>query len=156
LFENTPSNPVQLRDVFKDTKGILFSVLGAFNPGCSAAHIPEYLASCDQFKKEGYGVVACVSVNDPFVMEAWGKEVDKGGKIRMLADPCRDLTKALDMELDCKHLLGNIRSKRYSMLIEDNKVTHITMEPDASGLACLLCIQRIASTKGKERNKGSG
>ena len=79
----------------------------------------------------------CLS-RHPFVMEAWGKDQGATGKVRMLADTCGDLTKALELELDLSAVLGNVRSKRFSMVVEDGKVTKLNVEPDGTGLTCSL------------------
>lgn len=154
VFVDSPSNPINVRDIFKDKKGVLFSVLGAFTPGCSQSHIPEYLENYDKFKAEGYEVIACVAVNDPYVMSAWGKDLQTEGKIMMLADTNAELTKAMRMELDCRHIMGTIRSKRYSVVIHDNVVKGFNGEPDHSGLACLMCIKNINKKQAiKERER---
>ncbi|XP_050407100.1 peroxiredoxin-5, mitochondrial [Patella vulgata] len=143
LYEDNPDNGISVRDIYKGKKGVLFSVVGAFTPGCTHAHIPEYLESADKFKEEGYDLIGCVSVNDPFVMAAWGQDLKAEGKIRMLADTKGEFTKAMGMELDCSKLLGNIRSRRYSLVIEDSKVHTINEDPQHSGLVCLLCIRNL-------------
>ena len=75
-------------------------------------------------------------MNDPFVMEAWGKAHNANGKIRMLADTCGTLTKALDLELDAAAILGNARCKRFSMIVEDGVVKNVNLEPDGTGMTC--------------------
>merc|ERR1712066_737920 len=94
-------------------------------------HLPGYINDAAELKSAGVEVIACVSVNDPFVMAAWGKDQEAEGKVRMLADSKCELTKALDMELDATEKLGTIRSKRYAMLIEDGKITKLGMDDDA-------------------------
>ncbi|ESO90082.1 hypothetical protein LOTGIDRAFT_233896 [Lottia gigantea] len=143
LYQDTPDNGISAKELYKGKKGVLFSVVGAFTPGCTHAHIPEYLESADKFKEEGYDLIGCVSVNDPFVMSAWGKNLQAEGKIKMLADTNGEFTKALGMELDCTKLLGNIRSKRYSLVIEDSIIQTINEDPKHSGLVCLLCIRNL-------------
>jgi 2-Cys peroxiredoxin 5 len=86
----------------------------------------------------GINEIVCVSVNDPFVMEAWGKDQAADGKVRMLADTCGDLAKALDLQLDLAAVLGNMRCKRFSMLVEDGTVAKVNIEPDGTGLTCSL------------------
>ena len=147
LYEDSPDTSVNLQELFKGKKGVLFSVVGAFTPGCTQSHIPEYLDHFEKFKEEGYDLVCCVSVNDPFVMSAWGQQVKTNGKIRMLADPKAEFTKAMNMDLDCTKLLGNIRSKRYSLVIEDGTIQSIMTEPNHTGLACLLCIKNFSKGK---------
>lgn len=88
-------------------------------------------------KSAGVGEIICVSVNDPFVMAAWGKENHAEGKIRMLADPQAAFTKAVDLGVDLPPL-GGLRSKRYSMVIDNGVVTQVNVEPDNTGLTCSL------------------
>lgn len=147
LYEDSPENEVNPNTLFKGKRGILFSVVGAFTPGCTQSHIPEYLENYDKFKEEGFDLICCVSVNDPFVMAAWGRQVNAAGKIRMLADPRAEFTKAMQMDLDSRKLLGNIRSKRYCLLIEDGYIRSIMTEPNHTGLACLLCIKNFSKGK---------
>merc|ERR1712043_60239 len=109
-------------------KGILFAVPGAFTPTCSEKHLPGFLEGAEELKRAGAEIIACVSVNDPFVMDAWGKQQGVDGKVRMLADTRCELTKALDMELDIADKLGSVRSKRYAMVIDDGKITKIRMD----------------------------
>merc|ERR1711972_407219 len=123
--------PIDVRKLFEGQKGILFGVPGAFTPTCSEKHFPSYMEHHADLKAAGAGVVACVSVNDPFVMSAWGKQQEAEGKVRMLADTKCELTKALDMELDATGKLGNVRSQRYAMLIDDGKIKKIGMDDDA-------------------------
>ncbi|XP_059174439.1 peroxiredoxin-5, mitochondrial-like [Physella acuta] len=142
LYEKSPNNPISAVDLYKGKKGVLFAVVGAFTPGCTNSHIPDYLSLHEKFQEEGY-MISCVSVNDPFVMEAWGKSTNALGKIRMLADPRGEFTKALGMEIDCKQLLGGIRSQKYSLVIDDGKIQSINVDPEHTGLACLLCIKNM-------------
>lgn len=81
--------------------------------------------------------IICISVNDPFVMSAWGKEHGADGKVRMLADPSAAFVKAMDLTIDLPPL-GGIRSKRFSMIVEDAKVLALNVEPDGTGLSCSL------------------
>merc|ERR1739842_215013 len=99
---------------------------------------PGYVARAEEIKGKGIEEIVCVSVNDPFVMEAWGKDQGAAGKVRMLADTRGDLTKALELELDLSAVLGSVRSKRFSMVVEDGKVTKLNVEPDGTGLTCSL------------------
>ncbi|XP_077402103.1 peroxiredoxin-5, mitochondrial [Vanacampus margaritifer] len=141
VHEGEPGNKVNMNQLFKGKKGILFAVPGAFTPGCSKTHLPGFVQQAADFKSKGIQEVACVSVNDAFVMAAWGKEHGADGKIRMLADPTGEFTKAVDLLLDSDQIvqvLGNKRSKRYSMLVEDGVVKKINVEPDGTGLTCSL------------------
>ncbi|ORX99634.1 hypothetical protein K493DRAFT_279445 [Basidiobolus meristosporus CBS 931.73] len=139
LQEGSPSKEISSRDLFKRNKrALLIGVPGAFTPGCSKTHVPSYLDSHPQLKQKGVDLVACVSVNDAFVMKAWGESLGTEGKIRMLADPKGDFVKALDLAFDATGVLGSIRSKRFAMLIEDAVVKKIYVEPDNTGITCTL------------------
>ncbi|KAM8741198.1 peroxiredoxin-5, mitochondrial [Acanthopagrus latus] len=139
--EGEPGNKVAMDQLFKGKKGVLFAVPGAFTPGCSKTHLPGFVEQAGELKSKGIEEVACISVNDAFVMAAWGKEHGTDGKVRMLADPTGAFTKAVDLLLDNDQIvqvLGNKRSKRYSMLVEDGVVKKINVEPDGTGLTCSL------------------
>ena len=109
LFEDSPGGKVELPELCAGKKVVMFGVPGAFTPGCSKTHLPGYVAAAGDLKAGGVDEIVCVSVNDPFVMEAWGKDQSAGGKVRMLADTTADLTKALGLELDLTAVLGNVR-----------------------------------------------
>jgi 2-Cys peroxiredoxin 5 len=138
LQEGSPGNKINLAELFAGKRGILFAVPGAFTPGCSKTHLPGYVADAEAFAAKGIEVMACVSVNDAFVMGAWGEALGATGKIRMLADPAAVYSKAVGLEVDASGALGNIRSKRYSMIIDDGVVTALNVEPDGFGLTCSL------------------
>ena len=137
LHEGNPGNQVDMAELFKGKKGVVFAVPGAFTPGCSKTHLPGYVANFDAISAKGVDVVACVSVNDAFVMGAWGEAQGANGKVRMLADPAGDFTKAVGLGVNAA-VLGGLRSKRYSMVIEDGVVTALNVEPDGFGLSCSL------------------
>ena len=137
LQEGTPKNKHDARGLFKGKTGILVAVPGAFTPGCSVTHLPSYVNNIDQLREQGYDLVACVAVNDVFVMKAWGKAQGADGKVIMLADPDASFTKALGLEVNAGSL-GGIRSKRYSMVIKDGVVTQLNIEPDSFGISCSL------------------
>lgn len=139
--EGEPGNKVSMDQLFKGKTGVLFAVPGAFTPGCSKTHLPGFVQQAADLRSKGVQEVACVSVNDAFVMAAWGKEHGTDGKVRMLADPTGAFTKAVDLLLDSDQIvqvLGNKRSKRYSMLVEDGVVKKLNVEPDGTGLTCSL------------------
>lgn len=100
-------------------------------------HVPGYVQKADELKKSGISEIICVSVNDPFVMSAWAKDQKAEGKIRMLADPSAAFTKAVDLTVDIAPL-GGIRSKRYSMVVDNGKIVSLQVEPDGTGLSCSL------------------
>jgi len=138
LFEDSPGGKVELGSLCAGKKVVVFGVPGAFTPGCSKTHLPGYVSGAEDLKGKGVDEIVCVSVNDPFVMEAWGKDQGAAGKVRMLADTGADLTKALGLELDLSAVLGNVRCKRFSMMVEDGTVTKLNVEPDGTGLTCSL------------------
>ncbi|MFZ4735974.1 MAG: peroxiredoxin [Bradymonadia bacterium] len=137
LHEGNPKTTVSLPELFAGKKGVLFAVRGAFTPGCSKTHLPGYVADFEALQHKGIDVVVCVSVNDAFVMDAWGKAHGADGKVRMLADPAGDFTKAVGLDVNAA-VLGGLRSTRYSMVIEDGKVKSLNVEPDGFGLTCSL------------------
>jgi 2-Cys peroxiredoxin 5 len=138
LFENNPGNKVNIAELCAGKKVVIFGVPGAFTPGCSKTHLPGYVAKAEEMKGKGVDEIVCVSVNDPFVMEAWGINQNADGKVRMLADTTGALTKALELDLDLSAVLGSVRSKRFSMLVEDGKISKLNIEPDGTGLTCSL------------------
>jgi len=137
LYEDSPANKVNIADLCANKKVVLFAVPGAFTPGCSKTHLPGYIEKANDIKSSDVGEIVCVSVNDAFVMSAWGKEHNATGKIRMLADPNATFTKAVDLSVDLPPL-GGLRSKRYSMVVENGVVTSLNVEPDNTGLSCSL------------------
>lgn len=120
---------VTTHELFAGKKVILFAVPGAFTPTCSSKHLPGYVALADDFRAKGADMIACVSVNDAFVMDAWGRDREVGDKIMMLADGSCDFTRALGLVLDGT-ALGNARSQRYAMIIVDGTVSHLAVEPN--------------------------
>ena len=115
-------------EIFNGKKVVVFALPGAFTPTCSAAHLPGYVVHHDAIKEKGVDTIACLSVNDAFVMDAWGKAQNVEDNILMLADGSGSLTEALGMTLDltARHL--GVRSDRYAMIVEDGTVTHIAHE----------------------------
>ncbi len=137
LHEGNPGNKLDPAELFGTGRHIIFAVPGAFTPGCSKTHLPGYVADFDKLKGKGIDSIACVAVNDAFVMGAWGEAHGANGKIRMLADPAGAYTKALGLDVDAA-VLGGLRSKRYAMVVDNGKVTHLQVEPDGFGLSCSL------------------
>jgi glutaredoxin/glutathione-dependent peroxiredoxin len=118
-------------DVSALTKGkriVIFGLPGAFTPTCSAKHVPGYVANYDQLRAKKVDEVWCVSVNDAFVMGAWGRDQKAGGKVRMMADGSAVFTKALGLEMDLIARGMGVRSQRYSMLVEDGVVKALNVE----------------------------
>eukprot|EP01025_Chloroclados_australasicus_P043948 TRINITY_DN4724_c1_g1_i2.p1 TRINITY_DN4724_c1_g1~~TRINITY_DN4724_c1_g1_i2.p1 ORF type:complete len:163 (+),score=29.04 TRINITY_DN4724_c1_g1_i2:164-652(+) len=138
LWENNPDGAVKIRELFAGKKGVIFAVPGAFTPTCSNSHLPSYIEKYDELVAAGVEVIVCVSVNDPFVMAAWGEKVGATGKVRMLSDKSYELTKPLGMELDATPKLGNVRSQRYSMIVVDNVIKVFNLEENPGATACSL------------------
>jgi peroxiredoxin len=106
----------------------LFAVPGAFTPTCSAKHVPGFKALAAELKAKGVDTIACVSVNDVFVMKAWGENQGVGDDILMLADGNGDFTKALGLEMDGSRFGMGLRSQRYSMVVKDGVITELNVE----------------------------
>jgi peroxiredoxin len=119
---------VKASEFFKGKKVALFALPGAFTPTCSAKHLPGFIEKYDDLKKKGVETIACLSVNDAFVMGAWGKAQNVGDKVVMLADGSGELTKAIGMEFDLTARGLGLRSQRYSMLVDDGVVKQLNLE----------------------------
>lgn len=119
-----------VKELFAGKKVVLFAVPGAFTPTCSEAHLPGYVVQADKLKEKGVDIIACVAVNDAFVMKAWG-EAQNASELMMLADGDASFTKALGLEMDTAGF-GGVRSQRYSMIIEDGVVTTLNVEAPKS------------------------
>jgi peroxiredoxin len=120
--------PITTDELFKGKAVALFAVPGAFTPTCSARHLPSFKQNAASLKGKGVDVIACVSVNDVFVMKAWGEHQGVGDDIMMLADGNGDFTKALGLELDGSRFGLGQRSQRYSMIVKDGVVTELNVE----------------------------
>ena len=120
--------PVTTDDVFKGKTVALLAVPGAFTPTCSAKHLPGFKEHAAELKAKGVDTIACVSVNDVFVMKAWGADQGVGEDIVMLADGNGDFTKALGLEMDGSKFGMGLRSQRYSMLVKDGTVAALNVE----------------------------
>jgi len=127
IIDSDGQNNIAAADYFAGKKAVLFAVPGAFTPTCSEAHMPGYVVSLDDIKAKGVDIVACLSVNDSFVMSSWQKD-QNAEHISMIADGEAALTKALGLTLETG-AFGGTRSQRYSMIIEDGKVTQLNVEP---------------------------
>ena len=135
--------PKTTDEIFKGKKVALFAVPGAFTPTCSNLHMPSFLNNLDAFKAKGVDTVAVTAVNDAFVMKQWAEKTGGDGKIDFLADGSADFAKGVDMVLDATAGGLGIRSKRYSMLVEDGVVKQLNIEEapgkcDVSGGQALL------------------
>ena len=113
-------------DLFSQKKVVIFAVPGAFTPTCSASHLPGYVAAFEDFKNKGVDTVICLSVNDAFVMSAWG-ESQQAGNLMMLADGDGSYTKALGLDIETG-VFGGLRSQRYAMVVENGVVTILNVE----------------------------
>ncbi|CAD7695773.1 unnamed protein product [Ostreobium quekettii] len=138
LYEGSPGGAVKIRELFAGKKGVIVGVPGAFTPTCSKTHLPSYISNFDKLKEAGADVVVTVSVNDPFVMEAWGESLGVGDKVRMLADTRCEFTKAVDLSFDATPFLGNERSQRYAMLVVDNVIKAVNVEASPGEATCSL------------------
>ena len=119
---------VSTDSLFKGKRVALFAVPGAFTPTCSARHLPGFVRDADALKAKGVDEIVCLSVNDAFVMDAWGKAQNTGDKVTMVADGNAQLTQALGLELDASGVGMGTRSKRYSMIVEDGEVKVLNTE----------------------------
>ncbi|MEZ9539275.1 peroxiredoxin [Pseudomonadota bacterium] len=117
-------------EFFAGKKVVLFAVPGAFTPTCSEAHLPGFVVLADQLKAKGVDAIACVSVNDAFVMKAWG-DAQNASELMMLADGDASFTKALGLDMDTAGF-GGIRSQRYAMIVDNGVVTSLNVEAPKS------------------------
>ena len=131
LMQATAEGPKEIStdDIFKGKRVVLFAVPGAFTPTCSARHLPGFVQNAEALHAKGADTVACISVNDAFVMGAWGKDQGTDGKVLMLADGSAAFAKALGLELDLMGRGMGVRSQRYALIAQDGKVTHLAVEP---------------------------
>jgi len=120
--------PVNTAAAAKGKRIVLFGLPGAYTPTCSAKHVPGYVANLDALKARGVDEIWCVSVNDAYVMAAWGRDQDAIGKIRMLGDGSAELAKKLGLDRDLTKDGMGIRSRRFSLLVEDGVVKRVNVE----------------------------
>ncbi len=130
--------------LFANKKAVLFALPGAFTPGCSMKHVPGFVRHYDDIKAKGVDLIACLSVNDAFVMGAWEKDQKAEGKVMMLADGNADFTKAVGLSMDGSGYGLGLRSQRYAAIIENGVVTHLNIETapgvDASSAETILSL----------------
>ena len=133
IFVIEGGDPVKrnIEEFLKNKKVIIFGLPGAYTSVCSAKHLPGYVNKYQQYKDKGIDHIICISVNDPFVMNAWGKENNVGDKIIMAGDPFLKFTKAIGAEVDKSGRGLGVRSNRYTMFIEDMRVIKLQEEKDA-------------------------
>ena len=132
IFVLQDGEPVKknIEDFFKNKKVIMFGLPGAYTSVCSAKHLPGYIKMHDHFKEKGIDHIICISVNDPFVMNAWGKQNDVGEKIVMIGDPFLNFTKEIGADVDKSGRGLGIRSNRYTMFVDNMKIIKLQVEAD--------------------------
>jgi peroxiredoxin len=128
MGESGPT-PVQTGEVLGQGKVVLFGVPGAFTPTCSDHHLPGFVIRAEDLKAKGVDTIACIAVNDPFVMGAWGAARDTGDAVMMLADGNADFAEATGLTMDGSGFGLGTRNQRYAMIIEDGVVTWLAVEP---------------------------
>jgi glutaredoxin/glutathione-dependent peroxiredoxin len=121
-------NTFSVGEITKGKKIVIFGLPGAFTPTCSAKHVPGYVKHYDELKAKGVDEIWCLSVNDPFVMGAWGRDQKSGSKVRMMADGSAEYTRKLGLELDLSARSMGIRCQRFSMLVDNGVVKAINVE----------------------------
>lgn len=119
---------MSLADWSKGRKVVLFALPGAFTPTCSVKHLPSFVEHADAIKAKGVDAIGCLSVNDAYVMDAWGKANDADGVVDMFADPLGQTAEALGIAVVKTPILGNTRAGRMALIAEDGVVTHMFME----------------------------
>ena len=131
VMSNGEPTSISSRELFDGKKVVFVSVPGAFTPTCSMHHLPGLVRNADEILAKGVDTIACMAVNDVYVMTAWGKHLDAGEKVTMLADGNADYTRALGLELDASKLGLGIRGQRFVIVADDGVVTHIAVEEPA-------------------------
>ena len=121
-------NSFEVEKLTAGKKIVVFALPGAFTPTCSAKHVPGYVENFDAIKAKGVDEIWCISVNDPFVMGAWGRDLKVGKKVRMFGDGSAEFTKKLGMEFDLTARGFGVRSQRYVMIVDDGIVKHLAVE----------------------------
>jgi len=127
MGEKGPRN-ITTEELFAGKKVVMFAVPGAFTPGCSMTHLPGYVVLADRIKAKGVDSIICLSVNDAFVMSAWGK-AQNADELIMLADGNAELATAMGLEMDGRGFGMGVRCKRMAMIVDDGTVTHLAIEP---------------------------
>jgi glutaredoxin/glutathione-dependent peroxiredoxin len=134
---------VKTGEVLGKGKVVLFAVPGAFTPGCSKIHLPGYVQHGDELKAKGVSTIACIAVNDPWVMQAWADAQGASGKIVMLADGNAEFTKAMGLSADLSVAGLGVRSQRYAAVIDDGVITELEVEP-SPGVSVSACEAMLA------------
>ena len=130
VLENDEPTKKNIEEFLKSKKTVIFGLPGAYTSVCSAKHLPGYVNMHQQYIDKGIDYIICISVNDPFVMNAWGKENNVGEKIIMIGDPFLNFTKAIGAEVDKGERGLGARSNRYTMLVDNMKVIKLQEEKD--------------------------
>lgn len=137
-----------LADFIQGKKVVIFGVPGAFTPSCAQKHLPGYVAKAADIKAKGVDEIICLAVNDPFVMKAWGESAAVDGKVMMVADGLGTLTKAMGLEFDGSGAGLGMRSKRFSMIVENGTVKTLEIEAAPSDVelsSAEVCLLKVAS-----------
>ena len=124
--------PVKTDDLFKGKKVVVFGLPGAFTPTCSAKHLPGFIQHAEEIRQKGVDAIACLSVNDAFVMGAWGEQQGSGDKVLMLADGNGDFTRSLGLEMDASRFGMGKRAQRFAMVVDDGVVKQLNVEEPGS------------------------
>ena len=133
LVDGVPT-PVKITEFCQGKRVVLVAVPGAFSPSCSRNHLPGYVKDAAAIKAKGVDSIVCLSVNDAFVMDAWGKEHNVGDDITMLADGNGHFTRAVDMTMDASGFGMGTRSLRYALVVDDGKVSKVLVEANPSSV----------------------
>jgi glutaredoxin/glutathione-dependent peroxiredoxin len=131
-MKNGAPGSVTSDELFKGKRVVVFSVPGAFTPTCSKTHLPSFVQNSSALKAKGIDTVACMAVNDVFVMDAWGKGAGADDKVLMLADGNATYTKALGLDLDASGFGMGTRGQRFAMVVKDGVVEKLEVEPSAA------------------------
>lgn len=143
LSEGKPT-PISLSDVFAGKKVVMITIPGALTPTCTDSHAPGFLEKLAELKEKGVDDVVCLSVNDPFVMDAYAKKMNAVEKMKFLGDGDASITKALGLEVDTGGF-GGVRAKRGSYIVDDGVFTNVNVEPDGTGFAGPSKVETILS-----------
>ena len=130
VMENGDPVRKNTQELLKNKKAVIFGLPGAYTSVCSAKHLPGYVKMYDEYKNKGVDHIICISVNDPFVMNAWGKDHNVGEKILMIGDPFLNFTKAIGSDVDKSARGLGVRSNRFTMFVDNLKIVKIQEEKD--------------------------
>ena len=130
VMENGDPIKKNTQELLKNKKVVIFGLPGAYTSVCSAKHLPGYVKMYDEYKRKGIDHIICISVNDPFVMDAWGKDHNVGEKIVMIGDPFLNFTKAIGSDVDKSARGLGVRSNRFTMFVDNLKIVKIQEEKD--------------------------